>query len=81
MKQLEIGLVLYTGEVPPDRVTARWEELSALALRAEEIGFDTVWAPDELLWRRTPETERGFWDGVAMMGALAAITSRVKIGS
>ena len=81
MKPIEIGLVLYTGEVPPDRVTARWEELRALALRAEEIGFDTVWAPDELLWRRTPETERGFWDGVAMMGALAAVTSRVKIGS
>ncbi|MEP6469278.1 MAG: LLM class flavin-dependent oxidoreductase [Chloroflexota bacterium] len=81
VKPLEIGLVLFTGEVPPNGVTARWEELRALALRAEEIGFDTVWAPDELLWRRTPETERGFWDGVAMMGALAAVTSRVKIGS
>ena len=80
-ERLEIGLVLYTGDVGPDRVTARWEELRTLALRAEEIGFDTVWAPDELLWRRTPETERGFWDGVAMLGALAAVTSRIRIGS
>jgi alkanesulfonate monooxygenase SsuD/methylene tetrahydromethanopterin reductase-like flavin-dependent oxidoreductase (luciferase family) len=81
VKPLEVGLVLYTGDVGSDRVTARWEELRALALRAEEIGFDTVWAPDELLWRRTRETERGFWDGVAMMGALAAVTSRIKVGS
>src|SRR6266516_906825 len=31
-----------------DGATARWTEIRDLAVRAEEIGFETVWIPDEL---------------------------------
>ncbi|MGH2456908.1 MAG: LLM class flavin-dependent oxidoreductase [Candidatus Limnocylindria bacterium] len=81
MRHFEIGFVIYAGEAGGSRTLARWEEIRALALQAEAIGFDTIWAPDELLWRSAPDKERGFWDGVAMMGALAAVTSRIKVGS
>jgi len=65
----------------PDRVTARWSDLRQLALRAEAIGFDTIWTPDELLWRAEDGPPRGVWEGVAMAGAVAAVTSRAKVGT
>ncbi len=81
MRSFEIGMVLITGQFGPERTTARWTELRDLALRAEAIGFDTVWMPDELLWRPADRPQTGFWDGIAMAGAVAAVTSRIKVGT
>ena len=64
-----------------DGATPRWTEIRELASQAEAIGFDTVWIPDELLWRPTDGDTRGWWEGVAMAGAVAASTSRVKVGT
>ena len=81
MRPFEVGVVLVTGQVGAERVTARWTEIRDLALQAEALGFDTVWAPDELLWRPKDRPQMGFWDGIAMLGAIAAVTSRIKVGS
>jgi len=81
MRTLKIGLVLPMEESWTDGATPRWEEIRELALRAEEIGFDTVWIPDELLWRPPDGQMRGWWECVAMAGAVAAATSRVKVGT
>jgi alkanesulfonate monooxygenase SsuD/methylene tetrahydromethanopterin reductase-like flavin-dependent oxidoreductase (luciferase family) len=64
-----------------DGSTPRWTEIRELALRAESMGFDTVWIPDELLWRQGDGTVHGWWESVAMTGAVAAATSRVKVGT
>jgi alkanesulfonate monooxygenase SsuD/methylene tetrahydromethanopterin reductase-like flavin-dependent oxidoreductase (luciferase family) len=69
------------GDSFVDGSTARWTDIRDLALRAEELGFDTVWTADELLWRPPGGTSHGWWDAVAMTGAVAAATSRVKIGT
>jgi alkanesulfonate monooxygenase SsuD/methylene tetrahydromethanopterin reductase-like flavin-dependent oxidoreductase (luciferase family) len=81
MRTLEIGLVLPMGESFFDGIPARWGEIRELAIRAEEIGFDTVWVPDELLWRAPDGETHGWWECVAMTGAVAAATSRVKVGT
>jgi alkanesulfonate monooxygenase SsuD/methylene tetrahydromethanopterin reductase-like flavin-dependent oxidoreductase (luciferase family) len=81
MRRLEIGLVLPMEESWTDGATPRWVEIRELAIRAEEIGFDTVWLPDELLWRPPDGQVRGWWECVAMTGAVAAATSRVKVGT
>lgn len=81
MHTLEIGLVLPMGDTFVDGSTARWVEIRDLALRAEEIGFDIVWTADELLWRPPDGKPQGWWEGVAMTGAVAAATSRVKVGT
>jgi alkanesulfonate monooxygenase SsuD/methylene tetrahydromethanopterin reductase-like flavin-dependent oxidoreductase (luciferase family) len=73
--------VLPAGESFVDGATARWVEIRELAIRAEEIGFDTVWIPDELLWRPPDGQVRGWWECVALTGAVAAATSRVKVGT
>ena len=81
MRSLEIGLVLPMEESWTDGATARWVEIRELAVRAEEIGFDAVWIPDELLWRPPDGQVRGWWECVAMAGAVAASTSRIKVGT
>jgi alkanesulfonate monooxygenase SsuD/methylene tetrahydromethanopterin reductase-like flavin-dependent oxidoreductase (luciferase family) len=81
MRPLEIGLVLPMGESFVDGATARWTEIRDQAVRAEAIGFDTVWTVDELLWRPPEGRTTGFWECAAMTGAVAAATSRVKVGT
>jgi len=46
-----------------------------MALAAEEVGFDSIWLGDHLLY-----ADRGPWEVWTQMAALAAITSRVTIG-
>jgi alkanesulfonate monooxygenase SsuD/methylene tetrahydromethanopterin reductase-like flavin-dependent oxidoreductase (luciferase family) len=53
-----------------------------MARLAEELGADTVWLADEILWRE-PEwpSAVGWWDCLTMAGAVAASTSRVNVGT
>jgi alkanesulfonate monooxygenase SsuD/methylene tetrahydromethanopterin reductase-like flavin-dependent oxidoreductase (luciferase family) len=81
MRPFELGLVLPMGDSFVDGSTTRWADIRALALRAEELGFDTVWTADELLWRHADGRPQGWWECVAMTGAVAAATSRVKVGT
>ena len=78
---LEIGLVLPMGDSFVDSQTVRWTTIRDLSIRAEEIGFDTVWTADELLWRPEGRPAQGWWECVAMTGAVAAATSRIKVGT
>ncbi|HEX5826906.1 MAG TPA: LLM class flavin-dependent oxidoreductase [Candidatus Limnocylindrales bacterium] len=78
----EIGVVLPLMQYGPDRTTVRWPELREMAVRLEAMGVDTIWLPDELLWRGAPGTPpSGAWDGISMTGAVAAVTSTVKVGT
>ena len=81
MRSFEIGVVLPMMQYGPDRTTTRWSELRRMALQAEAIGFDTIWTPDELLWRDEDGPPYGVWEGVAMAGAVAAVTSKAKVGT
>lgn len=82
MRSFEIGVVLGSWRSTTDASTVRWAEIRDLAVRAETIGFDTVWSPDELIGRFVKGGPRyGFWDGIAIPAALAAATSRIKIGT
>jgi FMNH2-dependent dimethyl sulfone monooxygenase len=81
MRPLEIGLVLPMGESFVDGSTARWTDVRGLAVRAEELGFDAVWIADELLWRPADGPGQGWWECVAIAGAVAAATSRIKVGT
>jgi len=79
--RFELGIVLPNMQYGPDRTTASWPEIRALAARAEAIGFDTIWIADELLWRMEDGPPRGCWDGVSLAGAVAVVTSKAKVGS
>src|SRR6185503_17087155 len=81
MRSLEIGLVLPMGDSFVDGTTVRWAAIRDLAVRAEAIGFDAVWTADELLWRPEGGSKQGWWECLAMTGAVAAATSKVKVGT
>ncbi len=81
MRTLEIGLVLPMGESFVDGTTTRWVEIRELAIGAEAMGFDAIWVADELLWRPPEGLVTGWWECVAMTGAVAASTSRIKVGT
>ena len=79
---LDVGLVLLMVERPDDGAKPAWADIIAMARRGEEFGADTLWVPDEILWR-DPEWPgpRGWWDCLTMTGAIAASTSTVKVGT
>ncbi|HKX74480.1 MAG TPA: LLM class flavin-dependent oxidoreductase [Acidimicrobiia bacterium] len=81
MGPFEIGLVLPVAQYGPERTTPRWTEMRDIARLGEENGYDTVWIADELLWQVDGEAPQGAWDGVSVAGAVAAVTSRIKVGS
>jgi alkanesulfonate monooxygenase SsuD/methylene tetrahydromethanopterin reductase-like flavin-dependent oxidoreductase (luciferase family) len=83
LRGFEIGLVLPLHQSFVDGSTHSWTTIRDLAVRAEELGFDTVWAADELLWRSAEATEggTGWWECIATAGAVAAVTSRIKVGT
>lgn len=80
-RQFEIGIVLPIAQFGPERTTPRWADVADMARRAEEIGFDTLWTPDELLWRSEDGPPQGIWDGVSIAGAVAAVTSKTPVGT
>jgi alkanesulfonate monooxygenase SsuD/methylene tetrahydromethanopterin reductase-like flavin-dependent oxidoreductase (luciferase family) len=82
MGDLKLGFVLPLYEGPDDGRVHRWSELRAMAQLAEEIGFDTIWVPDELLWRVDDWSGPvGWWECVAMTGSVAEATERVQVGT
>ena len=82
MRPLELGLVLPTLGLPINEGFSNWNSIRSLASEAEEIGFDTLWLPDELLWKFPPDfVPMGTWECVAMASAVAAVTESVTVGT
>ena len=75
MRPLKVGFQLpeVEREVP-------WTELLAMARLGEEVGFDSIWVGDHLLYRNPGEAPRGPWEAWSLLAALAAVTQRVALG-
>jgi alkanesulfonate monooxygenase SsuD/methylene tetrahydromethanopterin reductase-like flavin-dependent oxidoreductase (luciferase family) len=62
-------------------VTARWEDLAAMARAAEDVGFDSVWVADHMLYRFPDIATFGAWECWSLVAALSAVTQRVELGT
>ena len=67
-------------QLPEVERDVRWPELVEIATTAEACGFDSVWLGDHMLYRGDGRPERGPWDAWTMLAALAAATTRVRLG-
>lgn len=78
--RMKVGLFLPVTEREHGGGTASWAELAAMARRAEEIGFDSLWIEDHLLFRFDGQEAQGPRECWSILAALAAITDRVELG-
>jgi len=67
-------------QLPEVEREVRWPEYVAMATAAEDAGFDTIWLGDHLLYRYEDGSTRGPWEVWTMLAALAAATSRIRLG-
>jgi probable F420-dependent oxidoreductase len=67
-------------QLPEIEREVRWPEYVAMARRAEELGFDSLWVGDHLLYRFADGSARGPWDAWTLLAGLAAATSRIPLG-
>jgi probable F420-dependent oxidoreductase len=74
-RRLRIGI-----QLPEVEREVRWPELRDMARAAEEVGFDSLWVGDHLLFRDPGLPPRGPWEAWSVLTGVAAITERVELG-
>jgi probable F420-dependent oxidoreductase len=72
-----IGVGIQLPEVERE---VRWPELRAMARLAEDVGFDSLWLGDHLLYRYPSGETRGPWEAWTTLAGLAEATERVTLG-
>jgi len=75
VRPLRIGL-----QLPEVERLVGWPEYVATARAAEDVGFDSIWVGDHLLYRGDGRPERGPWDAWTLLAGLAGATERATIG-
>ncbi len=74
-RPLKVGIQL--PEVERD---VRWPELLDMTRAIEDLGFDSVWVGEHLLYRWTDRPPRGPWEAWTSLAAIAASTTRIELG-
>ena len=80
-RPLKLGLILTPIEDRDGPATPGWREIAELARVAEDVGFDSIWISDHLIHRFPGVPDYGIWECWSLVSALAAVTSRVQIGT
>jgi alkanesulfonate monooxygenase SsuD/methylene tetrahydromethanopterin reductase-like flavin-dependent oxidoreductase (luciferase family) len=74
-RPLKVGI-----QLPEVEREVRWPELLDMSRAVEDLGFDSIWLGEHLLYRWADRPPRGPWEAWTMLAAIAASTSRVAFG-
>lgn len=77
---MKIGAVIQLMELRDLQRAFTFSEIKATALQCEELGLDSIWIYDHMLYRNKKNETTGIWEGWSMLSALAACTNKVELG-
>jgi alkanesulfonate monooxygenase SsuD/methylene tetrahydromethanopterin reductase-like flavin-dependent oxidoreductase (luciferase family) len=80
-QRMKIGIILDISEDSLDGRTPTFRDLREMALVSEQVGFDSLWLADHLIYRFPNQPERAPWETLTMLSALAAVTTRITLGT
>src|SRR5215207_9358773 len=75
VRPLKIGV-----QLPEVEREVRWPELLDMIRAIEDLGFDSIWLGEHLLYRWPDLEPRGPWEAWSTLAAIAAVTNRVEFG-
>ncbi len=79
--KMKIGVVLSTAEGALQGKTPTFQQLREMAQAAERVGLDSLWLCDHLIYRFPEHEETGIWELFTMLSALAAVTTKITLGT
>jgi len=74
-RHLRIGV-----QLPEVEREVRWPEIQDMIRAIEDLGYDSIWVGEHLLYRWPDRPARGPWEAWTSLAAIAAVTSRVSFG-
>jgi alkanesulfonate monooxygenase SsuD/methylene tetrahydromethanopterin reductase-like flavin-dependent oxidoreductase (luciferase family) len=74
-RPLKVGV-----QLPEVEREVRWPELLDMVRAIEDLGYDSAWLGEHLLYRWADRPPRGPWEAWSMLAAIAASTSRIEFG-
>jgi len=74
-RPLKVGI-----QLPEVEREVRWPELLDMVRAIEDLGFDSIWVGEHLLYRFPDRGPRGPWEAWTLMAAIAGVTRRVEFG-
>ena len=81
-RRLKVGVMLPQTDGMRGPGVRGWGEVKAIAQTAEDVGFDSLWVVDHLLYQLEGEDQaRGVWEGWSLLSALAAVTRTAELGT
>ena len=66
-------------QLPEVERVVPWPEMREMIRAAEDLGFDSIWVVDHLLYRLKDRSAREPWETRSSLAAIAAVTSRIEL--
>ena len=74
-RPLKVGI-----QLPEVEREVRWTELLDMTRAIEDLGYDSVWVGEHLLYRWADRPARAPWEAWSLLAAIAASTRRIEFG-
>ena len=77
---MRVGVCIPIAEIGPQGQALAYAQMRDMARLVESAGLDSIWVADHLIKHADGERDRGYWESLTVLGALAEATRRVELG-